>query len=337
MEQREVMIKAKFYKKLGNGKVKCELCPQSCVIPEGKTGICFGRKNIDGELYAINYGKTVSISMDPIEKKPLYHWYPGKDILSIGPNGCNLRCKFCQNYHISQKISPTKEITPQELLEYCLQTNSIGVAYTYTEPLIWYEFIQDSGTLLHQYNKKVVLVTNGYINEPPLREILPIVDAMNIDLKAFNDEFYRKYCAGDIETVKNTIRISASHTHVEVTNLIIPGLNDSEAEIERLTEFIAEIDDEIPLHFSRYFPAYKLDHPPTPASTLERAYQIAKKRLKYVYVGNINLPRMSDTYCPNCNTHLIRRTGFYTEILNVNEENRCKSCNYRIKGVHLFE
>jgi len=330
------MKKALYYKKLDNNKVQCELCPQMCVIPEGKAGICFGRRNIGGELFAENYGQTISISMDPIEKKPLYHFYPGRDILSIGPNGCNLRCKFCQNYHISQQISPTQKITPEELLKYCEQTNSIGVAYTYTEPIIWYEFIYDSARLLHENGKVAVLVTNGSINEKPLREILPLIDAMNIDLKAFTDEFYRKYCSGNLETVKNTIKISASQTHIEITNLIIPDLNDSKEEIQNLVEFIADIDDEIPLHFSRYFPAYKLNKPPTPASTLQKAYEIAKKKLKYVYVGNINLTNTSDTFCPNCGERLIKRGGFYSEVINIDKQNRCKKCHHKIKGVHLF-
>ncbi|MBC8526882.1 MAG: AmmeMemoRadiSam system radical SAM enzyme [Candidatus Cloacimonetes bacterium] len=332
------MKKALYYKKLDANKVQCELCPQMCVISEGKTGICFGRRNIGGELFAENYGHTISISMDPIEKKPLYHFYPGKDILSIGPNGCNLRCIFCQNYHISQQISPTKKITPEELLKYCEQTGSIGVAYTYTEPLIWYEFIYDSAKLLHENGKIAVLVTNGTINEEPLREILPLIDAMNIDLKAFTDEFYKKYCSGFLEAVKNTIKISSRFkvTHIEITDLIIPDLNDSKEEIQNLVDFIAEIDNEIPLHFSRYFPAYKLNKPSTPASTLQSTYEIAKKKLKYVYVGNISLSHTSDTFCPNCGELLIKRGGFYSDIVNMNGENRCKNCNYLIKGVHLF-
>lgn len=332
------MKKALYYKKLADSKVQCELCPQMCIISEGKTGICFGRRNIGGELFAENYGKTISFSTDPIEKKPLYHFYPGRDILSIGPNGCNFRCKFCQNYHISQQISPTKEITPESLLSSCEQSGSIGVAYTYTEPFVWYEFIYDSAKLLHEHGKVVVLVTNGSINEKPLREILPLIDAMNIDLKAFTEEFYRKYCSGFLETVKNTIKISSAsrRTHIEVTNLIIPELNDSKEEIQNLVDFISEIDDEIPLHFSRYFPVYKLNKPPTPASTLQAAYEIAKKKLKYVYVGNINLSNTSDTFCPNCGKLLIRRSDFYTDVINIDRENRCKNCHYLIKGVHLF-
>ena len=330
------MKKALYYKKLDNHKVRCELCPQMCEIPEGKTGICFGRRNIDGELFAENYGHTVSLSMDPIEKKPLYHFYPGKDILSIGPNGCNLRCKFCQNYHISQQICLTTKITPKELLKYCEQTNSIGVAYTYTEPFIWYEFIYDSAKLLHQNGKVAVLVTNGTINEEPLKKIFPYIDAMNIDLKAFTDEFYKKYCSGFLETVKNSIKISSSQTHVEITDLIIPDLNDSKEEIQNLINFIADIDNEIPLHFSRYFPTYKLNKPSTPSSKLQEAYNIAIKKLKYVYVGNIHLSYTSDTFCPNCGELLIKRGGFYSDVKKIDNKNCCLNCGHLIKGIHLF-
>ena len=330
------MKKALYFEKLKENKVQCKLCPQMCIISEGERGICFGRRNLNGELFAENYGRTISISLDPIEKKPLYHFYPGKEILSIGPNGCNLRCKFCQNYHISQQLSQTEKITPEELLKYCLQTKSIGVAYTYTEPFIWYEFIFDSAKLLQKNGKKVVLVTNGMINEEPLRKILPLIDAMNIDLKAFSDSFYKKYCSGHFMTVKNTIKICASQTHLEITNLIIPELNDSQKDIQNLVDFIASIDDEIPLHFSRYFPVYKLQKSPTPEKTLLQAYEIAKRKLKYVYVGNIRLSNTSDTFCPNCGELLISRGRFSAKVTKIDRDNRCKSCNHKLKGVNLF-
>ncbi len=330
------MKEALFYKKLENNKVQCQLCPQECVIAEGKTGLCFGKKNINGELFAINYGKTISLSVDPMEKKPLYHFYPGKDILSIGPNGCNLRCKFCQNYHISQQRSETKKILPEDLLAYCERMNSIGVAYTYTEPLIWYEFILASAKLLKEHDKKVVLVTNGFINEAPLRKILPYVDAMNIDLKAMKESFYKKYSSGKLEPVKRTIKISAKKTHIEITNLIITDLNDSEDDLKSLVDFVVEVDKEIPLHLSRYFPAYKLHKPPTSEITLKKAYDIANAKLDYVTVGNIFIPDAMNTYCPECGELLINRSGYSTSVLKIDKNNCCKNCGHKIKGVHLL-
>lgn len=331
------MIEAQFYRKLDNNAVQCQLCPQMCEIGEGKRGMCLGRKNDRGTLYTENYGETISVSMDPIEKKPLYHFYPGREILSIGPNGCNLTCDFCQNYTISQQKAPTSPVRTEDLIALCRKYNSVGVAYTYTEPLIWYEYILDTAKILHAHNLKVVLVSNGFINPEPLKKLLPHMDAMNIDLKAFTNEFYKTYCSGRLEPVKNTIRIAVQHTHVEITNLIITDLNDSKKEIEKLVLFVAEINKEIPLHFSRYFPVYKMNKSPTKLETLEMAYEIGKQRLSYVYVGNINLPHMHDTHCPNCNELLIKRSGFYTSIKSIDENNCCGTCGQKIYGGHLFE
>ena len=331
------MKEAQFYKKLDNNAVQCQLCPQMCTIEEGKRGMCFGRMNKKGILYAENYGETISISMDPIEKKPLYHFYPGKEILSIGPNGCNLTCDFCQNYTISQQKAPTSSLKAEDLIALCKKYNSIGVAYTYTEPLIWYEYILDTAKVLRAHDLKVVLVTNGFINPEPLKLLLPYIDAMNIDLKAFTNEFYKTYCSGRLEPVKNTIKIAASQTHLEITNLIITDLNDSRSEIEELVSFVAEVNKEIPLHFSRYFPVYKMKKPPTNPATLEMAYEIGKKKLRYVYVGNINLQNTNDTHCPNCNELLIRRAGYYTSVAQIDKDNCCKKCGQKIYGVHLFE
>ncbi|MBN2018116.1 MAG: AmmeMemoRadiSam system radical SAM enzyme [Candidatus Cloacimonetes bacterium] len=331
------MKEAQFYKKLESNKVQCLLCPQMCEIADGKRGMCFGRKNERGTLYAENYGETISISMDPIEKKPLYHFCPGKDILSIGPNGCNLTCDFCQNYSISQQKAPTSTLHPEDLIALCKKYNSIGVAYTYTEPLIWYEYILDTAKVLQAHDLKVVLVSNGFINPEPVKKLLPYVDAMNIDLKAFANDFYKTYCSGRLEAVKNTINLAAQHTHIEITNLIITDLNDSRKEIEELVEFVAGINKDIPLHFSRYFPVYKMKKPPTKPETLEMAYEIGKKILSYVYVGNIHLHETHDTYCPSCHELLIKRSGFYTSVSNIDENNCCMTCGHKIYGVHLFD
>jgi pyruvate formate lyase activating enzyme len=324
------MKEAKYYTTEGT-VVRCLLCPHNCVLAEGRVGICSGRKNLGGKLYATNYGETVSIGMDPIEKKPLFHFYPGSSILSVAPNGCNLRCPFCQNWQISQGRCETQFISPSRLLELAVEQKSLGVAYTYSEPLIWFEYLLDSGGLLHEQGLKNVLVTNGLINEEPLDELIPIIDAANIDLKAMDEDFYREV-KGDLKTVLATTGRVKDHWHIELTNLVIPTKNDSLEALSYLIDFIAELDDEIPLHFSRYFPHYKYDIPPTPESTLRDAWELARKKLKYVYVGNISMEGAQDTRCPECSELLIRRSYFATEIVGLTGCN-CRKCGYGINVV----
>ncbi len=317
------MREAKHYKIEHDG-VRCLLCPHFCLLAPGKTGLCSGRKNVGGKLYAINYGETVSLAIDPIEKKPLYHFYPGSDILSVAPNGCNLRCPFCQNWQISQGKCPTEYVSPERLLELALDHGSIGVAYTYSEPLIWFEYLLDAGTLLHSRGLKNVLVTNGMINPEPLEEIAPIVDAANIDLKGLDQVFYDEL-KGDVETVKSTIERVKDLWHVELTNLVIPTKNDSDEAITRLVDFVAALNDEIPLHFSRYFPHHRYDIPATPEPTLRRAYDIAKARLKYVYLGNIRIENTQNTECPHCGQLLVRRDQVFSQVVGLSDGN-CSRC-----------
>ncbi len=321
------MKEARYYRIEGDS-VRCLLCPHQCLIGNGKVGICSGRKNIDGKLYAINYGETVSVAVDPIEKKPLYHFYPGSSILSVAPNGCNLRCPFCQNWQISQGKSPTQFISPEELVNLAGKQNSVGVAYTYSEPLIWFEYLLDAGELLHRHSLKNVLVTNGMINEEPLAELIPLIDAANIDLKAMDEEFYREL-KGDLKTVLNMIRTVKKHWHIELTNLIIPTKNDSALVLSRLIDFVVELGDDTPLHFSRYFPHHKYDIPPTPESTLRYAWELAKRKLKYVYVGNIWIEDAQDTKCPGCGQLLIRRSHGSLDIGGFNGE-KCSRCGHKI-------
>lgn len=296
------------------------------MIAEGKIGVCMGRKNEGGILYAINYGNLVSIAIDPIEKKPLYHFYPGASILSTGPNGCNLGCSNCQNWTISQQESPTEFVMPEELVEIALKEKSIGIAYTYTEPLIWYEYVRDTAKIAHEKNQVNVLVTNGYIHEEPLKQILPLIDAMNIDLKSMDEEFYRNTCKGKLSYILRAIELSYQNkVHIEITNLLIPTLNDSEEQIQKLVDFVAGLNDRIPLHFSRYFPAYKMNLPPTPLETLQRAFILGEKKLKYVYVGNANISNASNTLCPTCNEILIEREGYYTSVVGIAGK-KCKKC-----------
>jgi len=280
---------ALFYERLEDKKIKCVLCPQSCQISEGKTGFCHTRQNIDGKLYSLNYGQITSIALDPIEKKPLYHYRPRESILSIGTKGCNLKCGFCQNWSISQDIdTPTQRVTCEEIIKKARDCHSFGIAYTYNEPLIWYEFVLDTAKLAKKEGLKNVLVTNGFVNPEPLKDILPFIDAMNIDLKSIEDDFYKNVCKGSLAAVLETIKQVKQSCHIELTNLVIPTLNDSESNFQKLVNWIHDnLGKEVPLHFSRYFPCYKFDIPPTPLSTLQKAKEIAEKKLKYVYLGNL--------------------------------------------------
>jgi len=320
------MTEAKFWTKLDDGRVACELCPQACVIAEGRHGICLGRVNRGGTLFADNFARTVSVAMDPIEKKPLYHVCPGRQVLSIACNGCNLRCDFCQNWSISQKTAPTRELFPEDLVTFAKETGSFGVAYTYTEPLVWYEYLLEAGRQVHDAGLMNILVTNGVINERPLAELLPLVDAMNVDLKSMSPAFYTDYChAEGAEAVRRTIRLAAEQSFVEVTNLLIPGLNDSEEDVRSLVRFIADVDPSIPLHFSRYFPTYKMEIPSTPVATLVRAREIARESLRYVYLGNIGGGGDANTYCPGDGHLLVRRTGYHAEVVGI-EDGKCAAC-----------
>lgn len=273
-------------------KIKCSICPNNCMLSEGQVGLCRARMNKDGKIICENYGKLTSIAPDPIEKKPLYRFFPGKMILSVGSYGCNLRCPFCQNHEISMadddKVG-TYQTPPDCLVDMALSMkdrNNIGIAYTYNEPLISYEYVMDCSVLAREKGLKNVLVTNGYVCREPLNNLLPYIDAMNIDLKAFNEDFYRKM-SGDLETVKNTIAIAAKSCHVEVTTLVIPGENDSAEEIKSASRWIASIDENIPYHISAFYPRYKYsDKRPTSRKAVYDLVEEAKKYLKYVYPGN---------------------------------------------------
>ncbi|HHT94430.1 MAG TPA: AmmeMemoRadiSam system radical SAM enzyme [Clostridia bacterium] len=273
-------------------KIKCPICPNSCMLSEGQVGLCRARINKDGKIICENYGKLTAIALDPIEKKPLYRFFPGKMILSVGSYGCNLRCPFCQNYDISMaddsKVG-TYQTQPDYLVDVALSMkdrNNIGIAYTYNEPLISYEYVKDCSVLAREKGLKNVLVTNGYVCREPLDNLLLYIDAMNIDLKAFNEDFYRKI-GGDLETVKDTIVTASKSCHVEVTTLVIPGENDSVEEITSASRWIASIDENIPYHISAFYPRYKYsDKRPTSRKSVYDLVEEAKKYLKYVYPGN---------------------------------------------------
>ncbi|NMA94470.1 MAG: AmmeMemoRadiSam system radical SAM enzyme [Clostridiales bacterium] len=324
------MIKARFFSR-ENGAVICELCPHRCSIANQKMGICRQKKNEGGNLYALNYGSISSMAIDPIEKKPLYHFYPGYDILSIGGLGCNLQCKFCQNWRISQRDRVTEKIDPRKVVDKALELSSFAIAYTYNEPLIGFEYVYDIAKLARKRGLKNVLVTNGFINKEPLKKLLPLIDAMNIDLKAFTEGFYNRVCKGSLEPVKNTIKIAASTCHVELTTLVINGLNDGTEEIDKLSKWISHIDSHIPLHLSKYYPNYLMDRPATSEKTMLDLAKIAKRHLAYVYIGNM-LGVDNNTYCPGCG-HLLIRRGYRVSIIGI-KDSKCNNCGYKIKLVN---
>jgi len=283
---------AELYEREKN-KIRCLACSHKCLISDGETGICGVRKNIKNKLYLLVYGKVAAMNVDPIEKKPLYHFLPGTKSFSIGTVGCNFKCDFCQNFDISQVskqgIIFGKEISPSEIVRKAIETKCDSISYTYNEPAIFIEFVKDIAKLAKKKKLKNVLVTNGYFSRESFDYIKNYVDAMNIDLKSFSEKFYEKYCGGKLKPVLETIKMAHEEgIHVELTTLIIPGLNDSEKEFEKIAKFIASVDKNIPWHISRFFPMYKmLNKQVTPLETLKRAEKIGKKYLKYVHIGNI--------------------------------------------------
>ncbi|MBL4934657.1 AmmeMemoRadiSam system radical SAM enzyme [Clostridium sp. YIM B02515] len=281
--------KAMFFEKLKD-KIHCYLCPHNCVIEDGHVGKCQVRLHENGELFSINYGMITSMALDPIEKKPLHYFKPNSYILSVGSFGCNFTCSFCQNYTISQYIPPSQFMSKEDLVETILNAeDNIGIAFTYNEPSIWYEYVYDTAKLLKETdkNKSVVLVTNGYISEEPLKALLPYVDAMNIDLKAFSNRYYNDICGGSLKPVLKTIELSAKSCHVEITTLVVSGENDNIDEIGELSSFLSNINKDIPLHLTRYFPRYKMKSPPTDIDFMYKAEETAKKYLNRVSLGNI--------------------------------------------------
>ena len=325
-----------LYYRLEGEDIVCLLCPQGCHIKEAELGACGVRKARSRELISLNYGRLGSVAMDPIEKKPLYHFYPGWKILSIGTFGCNLHCAHCQNWTLARgnPDSDWREITPP-VLEQALAASSprekLGVAYTYNEPGVWYEFVLESARYLHEKGYKNVLVTNGYLNPEPLAELLPFIDAMNIDVKAFEESFYRRYCRGKgLKEVLRTVEQALPVCHVELTYLVINTINDSPAEISGFIDWVASLGADIPVHFSRYFPQYRLEISATPLPVMERVWESAAGKLPYVYLGNVGDENRSATYCPSCGAALIKRTGLGVHSAGL-QGKRCKNCGCTIR------
>ena len=329
------MKSALFYKKIKNSVLQCELCPRYCVIKNSEVGNCGVRKNIQGKLYSLVYGKPCSINIDPIEKKPLYHFLPGSESFSIGTVGCNFHCLNCQNYEISQaKFEGVNSIDlpPKKVVEQALKNKCKSISYTYNEPTIFCEYMLDTAQLAKKKRIKNVIVSNGFINEKPLLELCKYIDAANIDLKAFDDNFYKKICDARLDPILNTLKILyKKKIWLELTNLLIPKLNDDNKQIRKLCLWIKEnLDENVPLHFSRFFPMYKASNfQATNFETLKNAYEIAKETgLKYVYLGNIE-SNYENTYCPNCKNLLIERSSFSVNKVNI-RKNKCIKCNQKI-------
>ena len=323
------MKEALFYEKLKDNTVRCRLCFHECALKEGQLGFCLARRNVNGKLIAETYGELVAAHMDPIEKKPLYHFHPGETILSVAANGCNLACPFCQNAEISRHRTHSSQATPEELVKMALKHASKGIAYTYTEPLVWYEYLLDAAKAAHEAGLYNVIVTNGTINKEPLEALLPHLDAANVDLKG-DERFYREVVKGDKESTIRTIRmLHEAGVHVEITNLLIPEINDSPAEIDEVVSFIEGLDPAIPFHISRFFPYGSYNVPPTPVKTMLRAYEQAHARLPYVYLGNLVLVEGQNTLCPDCGALLIKRMGYGVEIGKI-KENRCAACGREV-------
>jgi len=331
---------AQWYLPLDNDRVQCKLCPHNCVLKEGRSGICRVRINQAGKLTTEVNGFVSSINFDPIEKKPLYHFHPGTTILSIGTYGCNLRCFFCQNCSISQTAAEPELFrnyyTPQQIISLALKKpGNMGIAFTYNEPVVWYEYMYDIARLAKQSGLKTVMVTNGFINTEPLTALIEYMDAFSVDLKAFNEEFYAKVTSSKLEPVKETLKqISRSGKHLEVVNLVIPGLNDDDASFAAMIKWIArELGPETVFHISRYFPHHKLTTEATPISSINRLKRLAEKYLNYVYSGNI-YAESNNTYCKQCNNLLITRHFYTVSISGLDAEDRCKACgNYFHKKI----
>lgn len=328
-----------LYTKLEKEKIRCDLCNHRCVINEDETGKCFVRKNVNGKLYSLVYGKLIAENVDPIEKKPLFHFLPGTYSYSIATVGCNFKCFFCQNYQISQMPSDENYIdgkltSPEAIVQNALKYNCKSISYTYTEPTVYFELAYDTSVLAKKNNLKNVFVTNGFMTKEALDMIAPYLDAANVDLKSFSDEFYKKYIGGRLAPVLENIKyMKKLNIWVEVTTLLIPGLNDSVDELTQIAKFLKEINKNIPWHLSAYYPQYKSNIPPTSFDSIKKAVEIGKSiGLSYVYGGNVAFSDLEDTVCPNCQNILIKRKGFSILKNNVNNGS-CNSCGYKIDGI----
>jgi pyruvate formate lyase activating enzyme len=337
------MKEALLYERLPGGRVRCYLCAHRCLLLPGRTGICHVRRNVDGTLYTLAYGRTAAQEIDPIEKKPLFHFYPGSTAYSIATVGCNFHCLFCQNWLISQPFLPQdfvagNDAPPEQIVHRALRSRCRSIAYTYTEPTVFFEYALDTARLAHSRGLANVFVTNGYETPEAVEMIRPYLDAANVDLKGFRDRYYRKVVGAKLQPVLDTILLFKKlGVWVEVTTLVIPGHNDSFDELRSIARFLArEAGTDTPWHLSRFFPAHRMPEvPPTSVSALLRAREIGlEEGLEYVYVGNVRETEWSNTYCPGCSALLIERTGYVITINRI-EDGKCPDCRCVIAGIGL--
>jgi pyruvate formate lyase activating enzyme len=330
---------ADFYKKLDDNAVQCQLCPRRCILSPNQKGVCRVRENQKGKLYALTYGKPCTVSVEPIEKAPFFHFIPGHKRLCIATVGCNLRCKYCQNWQISQKSVDEVshyDLSTEDIIKIAKMEKVKSICFTFTEPVVSYEYIYEIAKLAHEEGIKTSVVSAGYINPEPLKKLIKVLDAVKIDLKGFTEDFYTEVTGGTLQPVLNTLKIlKEENKWFEIVNLIVPTVNDNPEDIKKMCEWIKEnLGDEVPVHFIRFHPAYKLTRlQPTPIETLEKAHKIAKDvGLKYVYIGNVPGHEYNSTFCPYCGKRLIHRVGF--SVLENNIANgKCKFCGGKIAGV----
>jgi pyruvate formate lyase activating enzyme len=334
---------AKYYEQLPGDRVQCLLCPRECMIEEGQKGVCRVRKNEKGKLVSLVYAKPCSVNVDPIEKKPLYHFLPGTQTFSIATPGCNLRCVFCQNWEISQSEPEdiqTTDLLPEQAVALAKDKKCPSISYTYSEPVSFYEYMYDTAFLAKQHKLKNVWITCGYINQEPLNELCTVIDAANVDIKGFSNKTYRWTSGVTIDPILETLKtLKAKGVWLEVGYLVIPTLNDSDAEIDSMLDwFMKNLGNNVPLHLLRFFPQHKLTNlPPTPIETLDKIYNKAKKAgIRYVYVGNVPGHKANNTYCHNCGKMIIGRKGYFVEEFNI-VDGKCKFCGTKIPGVWTAE
>lgn len=310
------MQAAEYGEPAGAGSVRCRLCPLACVIAPGRLGACRVRANDDGRLVSLNYGRVAAAAVEPIEKKPLYHFHPGSFVYSLGAHGCNLHCAYCQNWKISQRTATGPRVSPRAAVRAAQAAREadgrlIGLAFTYTEPIVWFEYVRDAAALAHAAGLSVVLKTAGFVNPEPLQRLLEWADALNIDVKAFREEFYRSVCGGGLEPVRRTVEAAVrAGRHVEVSALVVPGRNDEPSEMDELASWLAGLDPRIPLHLPRFYPNWRLDGQPAGEDALEALRRVASRHLPYVYVGGTWQAGHTATLCPGCGQSLVQRDGF---------------------------
>ncbi len=340
LKENENQFEAGYYKKLDQEDVQCLLCPHRCIVSKGERGECGVRENREGKYYSLVYNRPCAIHLDPVEKKPLFHVYPGEKVFSLATAGCNLGCLFCQNWQISQ-ARPEEvqyiELSPEDIIKKVKELNSKLIAYTYSEPTIFFEYMLDIAKKAKKEGIVNTCHSNGYINPEPLKELLELIEAANIDLKGFTQQYYKEMCKGELKPVLNSLKqIKKSGTHLELTTLIVPTKNDKPETIRQMCKWIKnELGEDVPLHFSRFYPRYKLQNlPPTPVETIEMARQIAlEEDIRYIYIGNLRPGHEAEnTFCPNCKKVIIERNGYLVKRIEL-KKGKCGFCNHKIAGL----